>query len=97
MLEESYTDGDYVGAWLQVIAAVEERKELQIFLSRLYEYAGEVEKAIDWWEVAVRDGHPGAPYMAVETKLEAIRRHPRFIALLREMNLDYWADKFSQP
>lgn len=28
---------------------------------------------------------------------EAIRRHPRFIALLRDMNLDYWADKLSQP
>ena len=100
LLEESYGDGGYVGALLQVGAAIEEQaeesRELQTYLSRLYEYAGEVEKAIDWWEVTVRDGHPGAPYIAVETKLEAIRRHPRFIELLREMDLDYWADKFSQ-
>jgi hypothetical protein len=37
------------------------------------------------------------PYLVVETKSDAIRRHPRFIALLRELELDYWADKFSQP
>ena len=101
LLEESYAEGDYVGALLRVGAAVEEHAEnleyLQVFLSRLYEYAGEVEKAIDWWEATVRAGDTGAPYIAVETKSEAIRRHPRFIALLREMNLDYWADKFSRP
>jgi TolB-like protein len=100
LLEESYADGDYVGALMQAAAALEELSETSRVapfpLSRLYEFAGEVEKAIDWCEVAVRDGDPGAPYIAVETKLEAIRQHPRFIALLREMELDYWADKFSQ-
>ena len=101
LLEESYGDGDYRGALLQVGTAMEKQAEksrqLHVFLNRLYEYAGEVEKAIDWWEVSVREGHTSAPYIAVETKSEAIRKNPRFIALLREMDLDYWADKFSQP
>lgn len=101
VLEESYADGDYVGALKKAAAALEEQSKNSRVppfpLIKLYEFSGEVEKAIDWWEVSVRDGDPGAPYMAVETKSEAIRRHPRFIALLREMNLGYWAANFSRP
>jgi tetratricopeptide (TPR) repeat protein len=99
-LEETYADGDYVNALMQTAGMLEEQAKTMHVppwpLSRLFEHAGEVEKAIDWWEIAVQEGNPGAPYIAVETKLEAIRQHPRFIALLREMKLDYWAEKFSQ-
>jgi TolB-like protein len=101
LLEKSYADGDYPGALIEAAAALEEQSKISRVpafpLSKLYEMAGEIEKSIDWWEVSVRRGEPGIPYMAVETKSEAIRRHPRFVALLREMGLDYWADKFSQP
>jgi TolB-like protein len=101
LLEKSYSDQGYVGALMQAAAALEEHAKISRVpafpLSKLYEMAGEIEKAIDWWEVSVREGEPGAPYIAVETKSEAIRKNPRFIALLREMDLDYWADKFSQP
>jgi TolB-like protein len=99
-LEESFADDGYVGALMKAAAALEEQyksSRVPAFpFSKLYEMAGEIENAIDWWEVAVREGEPGAPYIAVETKSEEIRRHPRFIALLREMNLDYWADEFSK-
>jgi TolB-like protein len=101
LLEQSYANGDYAGALLETAAALEElfkTTDLPPYpLTKLYELAGEVEKSIDWWEVCFRGRYPGMPYLVVETKSDAIRRHPRFIALLRELELDYWADKFSQP
>ncbi len=100
-LQESYAEGTYVNALLKAAGVLEEQsgsiRVPPLHAIRLYQSAGEVEKAIDWWEIAVRNGDPFAPYLAVATKLQAIRTHPRFISLLREMKLDYWADRFSLP
>ncbi len=62
----------------------------------LYEDAGEIEKAIDWFEIAYREHDPDAPYMGVLSKNPAINANPRYRQLLRDMRLDYWADKFSE-
>jgi hypothetical protein len=37
------------------------------------------------------------PYLGAMTKSPAIQSNPRFIKLLRDIKLDYWADKYSQP
>jgi len=62
----------------------------------LYEQAGAIEKAIDWFETAYREHDPDAPYMGALSKVAEINAHPRFQQLLRDMKLDYWADKYSQ-
>ena len=62
----------------------------------LYEYAGEIEKAIDWFEISYRRKDPDAPYLGVLIKNPAINAHPRYQKLLRDLKLDYWADKFSE-
>ena len=36
------------------------------------------------------------PYLGVMTKSPKRRSNPRFIKLLRDVKLDYWADKYSQ-
>lgn len=65
-------------------------------IGHLYEYAGEAEKAIDWYEVGYQISGPGVPYLGVSAKSPAVRSNPRFIKLLRDMKLDYWADKYTQ-
>jgi len=61
----------------------------------LYEQAGAIEKAIDWFETAYREHDPDAPYMGALSKIPEINAHPRYQQLLRDMGLDYWAEKFS--
>jgi TolB-like protein/Tfp pilus assembly protein PilF len=56
-----------------------------------YALGGDYESAIDWMEIAVERSDPNAPYLGVLTRTPGIRAHPRFIALLRRMGLDYWA------
>ena len=100
-LEEAYVDGDYTGAMLhaaEVLAEHSETVHVQPFsIAMLYEYAGETEKAIDWFEIAYREHDPDAPYMGVMTQSHALHSNPRFIKLLRIMKHDYWADKYSEP
>jgi tetratricopeptide (TPR) repeat protein len=62
----------------------------------LYEQAGEIEKAIDWFEISYRERDPDAPYMGALSKIPALNAHPRYQQLLRDMQLDYWADRFSE-
>ena len=100
-LEEAYADGDYAGASLHAAEVLTEHSNTvfvpPLDIGVLYEAAGEVEKAVDWYEIAYREHDSGMPYMGVGTKSPSIRSNPRFIKLLRDMKLDYWADKYSQP
>ena len=100
-LEEAYVDGNYYGALLHAASVLENHSESShvppMDIGLLYADAGEVDKAIDWFEKAYRDHDPEAPYMGVIVKPKAVLSNPRFIALLRDMKLNYWADKYSQP
>jgi adenylate cyclase len=62
----------------------------------LYEQAGEIENAIDWFETAFHESAPDAPYTGARSHTLEINAHPRFQQLLRDMKLDYWANKFSE-
>ena len=99
-LEEAYVDGDYPGALRHAAAVLAEYSKTAYIqpmtIGSLFEQAGDVEKAIDWFEIAYREFDPTAPYMGVLTYSNAVHSNPRFIKLLREMKLDYWADKYSQ-
>jgi len=100
-LESVYAESGYVAARLneaQVLEGIFETDHLRpLAIGVVYEYAGEVEKAIDWYEVGFQMGEPNVPYLGAITKTPAIQSNPRFIKLLRDMKLDYWADKYSQP
>ncbi len=100
-LEEAYVGGDYSGALLHAAEVLAERSKTvhvsPMTIGTLYEQAGHVEKAVDWFEIAYRKRDPDAPFMGVMTKSPSLHSSPRFIKLLREMKLDYWADKYSQP
>lgn len=62
-------------------------------IGELYEQAGEIEKAIDWFETSYRQHDPDAPYMGVLSKIPEMNANPRYQQLLRNMKLDYWVDK----
>lgn len=64
-------------------------------IATLYENGGDIEKAIDWYEIAFRNFDPDAPYNGVLSKTPAINAHPRFQQLMRDMKLYHWADKYS--
>ena len=92
--------GDYETALLHAAAALEERAKSvhvgPLMIAYFYADAGDVEHAIDWMEEAQRIAGPSVPYLGVLVKSEAIQKHPRFIQLLRDLNLDYWVEKYSQ-
>jgi TolB-like protein/cytochrome c-type biogenesis protein CcmH/NrfG len=100
-LATAYAKGDYSHAMLQAAEALEERSKTvhvgPLAIGNLYEYAGEAEKAIDWYELGYQITGPSVPYLGVFTPPPAVRSNPRFIKLLRDIKLDYWADKYSQP
>jgi TolB-like protein len=100
-LESVYAESGYVAARLneaQVLERIFETDHLRpLAIGNVYEYAGEVEKAIDWYELGFQISGPNVPYLGALTKTPAIQSNPRFIKLLRDIKLDYWADKYSQP
>ena len=97
-LEEAYVGGDYSGALLNAAKVLVERSNTDsvspMDIANLFAGADEVEKAIDWYEIAYRERVPSVPYMGAGTKELSILSSPRFIKLLRDMKLDYWADKY---
>ena len=99
-LESTYAESGYVAAWLSNAQAFEEAYRtdglLALVVGQSYEYAGEAEKAIDWYETGFQITGPNVPYLGASVKTPAIQSNPRFIKLLRDMKLDYWADKYSQ-
>jgi serine/threonine-protein kinase len=98
-LEEAYVDEDYTAALLHAAKVLTEHAKTvhvaPISIGVLYEQAGDMEKAIDWFEIAYHKHDPGAPYLAVLTASTDLHSHPRFIKLLSEMKLDYWAKKYA--
>jgi len=99
-LEEAYVDGDYSGALLHAAAVLTEHSKTThvppLNIAMLYEQAGAVDKAIDWYEIAFRTYDPTAPYIGVLVLSRSVQSNPRFIKLLRSMRLDYWADRYSR-
>ena len=98
-LESDYQDGDFAVAVAHAAEVLIERRETThvppINIAMLFEQAGRVEQAIDWYEIAFETYDPTAAYMGVLVKSPAIHSHPRFIALLRDMRLDYWVRVYS--
>jgi TolB-like protein len=100
-LESAYAESGYVGARLSEARRFEELSRTvhvdPVVMGWIYAHAGEAEKAIDWYELSFQITGPNVPYLGALTKTPAVQSNPRFIKLLRDIKLDYWADKYSQP
>ena len=98
-LESTYAESGYGAAWLTNAQGFEEAYRtdglLALVVGNSYEFAGEAEKAIDWFELGYQIAGPNVPYLGAKVKTPAIQSNPRFIKLLRDLKLDYWADKYS--
>jgi len=99
-VETAYAEGDYASAFLAAAEALEKRSKTvhvgPLAIGHMYAYAGEAEKAMDWYELGYQITGPGVPYLGALTKSPKVRSNTRFIKLLRDIKLDYWADKYSQ-
>jgi TolB-like protein len=99
-LEAAYAEGGFAHATLREAIKLEERAKTvhvgPLAIGNMYDYAGEAEKAIDWYELGYQIKGPNVPYLGVFTTSTAVQSNPRFIKLLRDIRLDYWADKHSQ-
>lgn len=100
VLESAYAEGDYSYAMLLAARALEERSKAihvgPLAIGELYEYAGEIEKAIDWYQLGFQITGPSVPYLGVFATSPELKSNPRFIKLLRDIKLNYWVDKYSQ-
>jgi TolB-like protein/Tfp pilus assembly protein PilF len=94
-LQTAYQRDGYEAANLQLaeflVTASASRHVSPTTISWAYEMGGAYESSIDWLEISVERFYPGAPYIGALVKDPAIRSHPRYLALVREMGLDYWA------
>lgn len=61
-----------------------------------YEGAGDIDNAVAWLRRGFELGDPDIPYIGVNMKDPAIQAHPDFLALLRDLKLDYWADVYEE-
>jgi tetratricopeptide (TPR) repeat protein len=99
-LEAIYDGTNYSAALIHAAEVLTEHaKEVHVpptDIGVLYERAGEIEKAIDWFEISYRERDPDAPYMGALSKIPELNAHPRYQQLLRDMKLDYWANRFSE-
>lgn len=98
-LESAYQDRDFAAAVGHVAEILIDHRETThvppMNIAMLFEQAGRIEEAIDWYRIAFETYDPTAPYMGVIVKTPAIRSHPRFIQLLRDMRLDHWVRVYS--
>jgi TolB-like protein/predicted Ser/Thr protein kinase len=85
-LTRGHRDGGYRGAMLAVADLRAARRQARV-AALFYLRAGEREKALDWLEQAYEVRDQGMPYISIEPIYDSVRDHPRFHALLQQMNL----------
>lgn len=99
-LEAAYAEGNYREAILTAAKALEERKKTihvgPLAIGDLYAAIGEAEKAMDWYVQGFQITGPGVPYLGAGTLSPEVQSNPRFIKLLRDIRLNYWADKYEE-
>jgi tetratricopeptide (TPR) repeat protein len=80
--------GDIMAARLEDSGGIVAPGGLQsLYVAKHYLYAGDIERAMDWIERAHEARDPNLPYVGVEPIWDPLHSDPRFLALLRKMNL----------
>ncbi|HET9794385.1 MAG TPA: protein kinase [Thermoanaerobaculia bacterium] len=57
-------------------------------IASIYARLGEPEEALSWLELAYAEHDPPLVWLKVHPRFDALRSHPRFLAILRRMNLE---------
>ena len=98
ILEDQLSRSSYLAALIpsaEVIVANQDiAPVMPVTIGMMFEYGGDIDRALDWYEIAVESGSPDAPYLVSAKGSNAARSRPRYIRLLRQMELVYWADKY---
>ena len=55
--------------------------------AQVFAYWGETDTALDWLDRAYKQRDPGILVIKTDLALSALREHPRFVSILRKMNL----------
>jgi tetratricopeptide (TPR) repeat protein len=89
--KKGYAELGYAGAFRRA-AEVEAAKHgaepgAAIDLGMNYVFAGDHGRALDWLEKAYEQRDPNLPYLSCFPVYDPLRANPRFLALLRRMNL----------
>jgi hypothetical protein len=100
VLESSYQASGFAAATAHAAEVLIKHRETThvppINIAMLFEQAGRVEQAIDWYRIAFETYDPTAAYMGVMVQSPTIQSHPQFIQLLRDMRLDHWVRVYSE-
>jgi len=88
-LERGNAEGGYSEAMRRAAKSMAARSNLAYALriATLYTFAGEKERALDWLEKAYQERLQNMIYLRVYPKWDPLRDDPRFLDLLRRMNL----------
>lgn len=88
LLDQAYSEHGYEGAMLQLAEIMAFQTEVYVLptnLARLYAYAGENDKALEFLEKAMADHDFGLVHMQVDPDWKTLRRYPRFESLVKQM------------
>jgi serine/threonine-protein kinase len=90
-LARGYAEAGYAGAMSLLAQTLAARSNLAYVpsesIARLYAYAGDKERALEWLEQAYQDLDIVMVFLSVESTWDSLRDDPRFQDLLRRMNL----------
>lgn len=94
-LNRGYAVNGFAGAMLEGANFLAEASEATyipaVEIASLYQMAGEIDKAMEWFELAYDQHDPTLPYIAVAPFFGGTA--PVFHELLRRMNLSQWIDE----
>ena len=86
-LARGYEEAGYRGAMRRAAVALAARQnEDPFFVAQFYVRAGEKELAMDWLEQGFQSHSTNVAYLNVNPLWDLVRDHPRFKALIRELN-----------
>jgi serine/threonine-protein kinase len=90
-LARGYAEAGYAGAMSLLAQTLAARSNLAYVpsesIARLYAYAGDKERTLEWLEQAYQDLDIVMVFLSVESTWDSLRDDPRFQDLLRRMNL----------
>ncbi len=85
-LARGYEEAGYQGAMRRAAEVVARRNTDPFLVAQFYVRAGEKELALDWLEKGFQSHATNVAYLNVNPLWDLVRDHPRFKALIREMN-----------
>ena len=94
-IDRGFEEGGFEQAMISgAESLVEQSKQTYVpsfEIAALYDWGGNVDEAIRWLEYGMEEHSPTIPYMGVTTFIINSRDDPRFVELLRRVDLEQWA------